>query len=319
MIVSELSDLASRLSLGPIHRFGRLAVVPLIDRTAKPSGWLTLDAALAGGEVEVTEVSESGSVPELCLLNRSSFPVFLLDGEELVGAKQNRILNLSILVPAASNFEGPVSCVEQGRWSWRSRGFQSAGRVIYSKLRRSNAEAVSQSLFKTGSRRGDQGGVWDSIAAKSERMEVHSDTSAASALFETYHVELDEFMAGIEVLPGQVGAAFLLDDRFAGLDLLGGPDLLEQLLPKIVRSYALDALDDDRPGQNDGSVTGRDDAASSRAVSEAIEELSQIQASRHGALGLGEDIRLRSGRLIGAGIVADGAIAHLGLWAHDYH
>ncbi len=46
MIVSELSDLASRLSLGPIHRFGRLAVVPLIDRTAKPSGWLTLDAAL---------------------------------------------------------------------------------------------------------------------------------------------------------------------------------------------------------------------------------------------------------------------------------
>ena len=37
MIVSELSDLASRLSLGPIHRFGRLAVVPLIDRTAKPS------------------------------------------------------------------------------------------------------------------------------------------------------------------------------------------------------------------------------------------------------------------------------------------
>ena len=55
MIVSELSDLASRLSLGPIHRFGRLAVVPLIDRTAKPSGWLTLDAALAGGEVEVTQ------------------------------------------------------------------------------------------------------------------------------------------------------------------------------------------------------------------------------------------------------------------------
>lgn len=129
MIVSELSDLASRLSLGPIHRFGRLAVVPLIDRTAKPSGWLTLDAALAGGEVEVTEVSESGSVPELCLLNRSSLPIFLLDGEELVGAKQNRILNLSILVPAASNFEVPVSCVEQGRWSWRSRGFQSAGRV----------------------------------------------------------------------------------------------------------------------------------------------------------------------------------------------
>ena len=319
MIASELTALASRLTLGPAHSFGRLTVVPLLDQAAKPSGWLTLDAALAEGQIEVTEVSDAGSVPQLRLLNRSSSPLFLLDGEELVGAKQNRILNLSILVPADSNFEVPVSCVEQGRWSWRSRGFQSAGRVIYSKLRRSNAEAVSLSLRSSGSRHADQGQVWDSISIKSERMSVHSDTGAASAIYERYRVELDEFTVGMAVLPGQVGAAFLLDDRFAGLDLLAGPDVLAHLLPKIVRSYALDALDDDRVHGGPDLNPGPQHEAPVQVVRDAIERISGLEASRHSALGLGEDLRLRGGSLIGSAVVSEGAIAHLGLWAGDYH
>lgn len=319
MIAAEFALLASRLTLGPAHRFGRLTVVPLIDRAAEASGWLTLDAALASGAVEITEVSEGGSVPQLQLLNRGTSPLFLLDGEELVGAKQNRILNLSILVPASSTFEVPVSCVEQGRWSLRSRGFQSAGRVIYSKLRRSNAESVSENLVKSGSRRGDQGQVWDSIASKSLRMDVHSDTGAASALYERYHAELEEFTAGMRVLPGQVGAAFLLDDRFAGLDVMSGPDVLAPLLPKIVRSYALDALEDDRAGAGDDRREGSRPAAPTQVVLDAIGQISALDASRHPAIGLGEDVRLRGEELIGAAVVADGAVAHLGLWADDYH
>ena len=319
MIVSELASLASHLTVGPAHCFGRLTVVPLIDPAAKTSGWLTLDAALAKGLVEVTEVSDSGSVPQLQLLNRGSSPLFLLDGEELVGAKQNRILNLSILVPADSTFEVPVSCVEQGRWSWRSRGFQSAGRVIYSKLRRSNAEAVSENIVMSGSRHGNQGQVWDSIALKSARMEVHSDTGAAGALYERYRAELDEFTSGMEILPGQVGAAFLLDDRFAGLDLLAGPDLLAPLLPKIVRSYALDALEEDAARENYERTPAPQREASRQAVRDVIAQIAVLEASRHAALGFGEDLRLRGGSLIGSAVVANGAIAHLGLWAGDYH
>ena len=136
-------------------------VVPLLDLSSPTAGWLTLDDALARGVTEITEVSEAGSVPQLRLLNRGDEPVFLLDGEELIGAKQNRILNLSILAPGRTNLEIPVSCVEQGRWSWRAGGFSSADRVIYAKLRRSNAEAVSGSLASTRDRRGDQGKVWD--------------------------------------------------------------------------------------------------------------------------------------------------------------
>lgn len=48
----------------------------------------------------MTEVSEAGSVPSLRVVNKGERAVFLLDSEELVGAKQNRILNTSVLIAA---------------------------------------------------------------------------------------------------------------------------------------------------------------------------------------------------------------------------
>ena len=52
--------------------------------------------------------------------------VLLYDGEELVGAKQNRILNVSVLVGAGAKMPIPVSCVEQGRWARSTLDFDSA-------------------------------------------------------------------------------------------------------------------------------------------------------------------------------------------------
>jgi len=318
MSTPELLALSSRLSLGAAQSFRNLGVVPLLDPSAPASGWLTLDQAVGRGAVEITEVSELGSVPQLKLLNRGTEPVFLLDGEELVGAKQNRILNLSILASGQAGIDIPVSCVEQGRWSWRSRHFSNTERVIYSKLRRRNSEAVSESLHSFNSARGDQGGVWQDIAMKSERMEVHSDTSAASALYERFSHDLDEFVASVKALPGQVGAAFVVDGRFAGLDLLGGPDLVPILLPKLVRSYALDAMEG--ADSREAVAPARQAAVDAHAaVRSALDRTSDLTPSRSKAVGIGEDLRFRDQDLVGAALIASGSIAHLSLWAADYH
>ena len=69
--------------------------------------YLTLDQALGDGWTEITEMSEQGSVPELRVTNKGTKPVFILDGEELVGAKQNRVVNLTILVPAKTTLNIP--------------------------------------------------------------------------------------------------------------------------------------------------------------------------------------------------------------------
>jgi hypothetical protein len=312
--VFELANLASRLSLGGARTFHNLTMVPLLDPSSGPAGYLTLDDALAADTIEIVEVSERGRVPELRLQSRSDRPVFLLDGEELVGAKQNRILNLSILVPGRAAIEIPVSCVEQGRWSWRSKGFQGADRLIFSKLRRSNAEAVSLNMASSGHPHGDQHEVWHHIAEKSARMSVHSDTSAAGAMYERYAPDLDEFVSNIRPAPGQVGAAFLLNGRFAGLDLLAGPDLLTRLLPKLVRSYALDAMEEAGP------VAPRSGLApeAHRDVEATVASIGRMTAERRGSVGLGEGVRLTGEGLVGGALIAGGTMVHLGIWAASY-
>ena len=43
-------------------------------------------------------------------------PHDLVEGEHFLGGKQNRTVNTSVLVPALSDLEIPVSCLERSRW-----------------------------------------------------------------------------------------------------------------------------------------------------------------------------------------------------------
>ena len=78
----------------PVEHRG-IVVAPVFPLRDPVAAYVTLDEALAGG-LRVREVDESGSVPELVVENPLDSRVLLYDGEELVGAKQNRILNLSL-------------------------------------------------------------------------------------------------------------------------------------------------------------------------------------------------------------------------------
>lgn len=136
--------------------------------------------ALAGGCAGITEASELGSVPELRFVNDCDVPVLLLDGEELVGAKQNRILNLSVLAPVGKSIVIPVSCVEAGCWRSQSAEFASASRAHFAAGRARKTAQVSESLRRSGRRVSDQVAVWSDISDKVFRMDALSKTGAAS-------------------------------------------------------------------------------------------------------------------------------------------
>ena len=98
------------IKAGSIQGFMNLAVVPLIAKKEKGPDYLTMTEDLATDVLEVTEISEGGSVPNLRVSNKSTTDnILLLDGEELKGAKQNRALNTSILVGASADIVVPVS------------------------------------------------------------------------------------------------------------------------------------------------------------------------------------------------------------------
>jgi len=290
------------LTLGKAQGHANLHITPLLAPASGAADYLTLAEAQALGLAVVTEVSESGSVPTLLLENNADQAVFLLDGEELVGAKQNRILNLSVLVPAKTTLEIPVSCVEQGRWRHRSWEFASTERTLFSRGRARKAQRVSESLCASGDRAANQGEVWDDISAKMESMAVHSKTQAIADAYDAFAGSVEEYVQAFGTVAAQVGACFAINGRIRGIELFDNSDTCRKLLPKLVRSYALDAIEEWREGESPPAVPN---------VGEFLATVAAAETDRFKALGEGEDIRLRSASVGGGALAARERVVHL--------
>src|SRR6476620_862283 len=109
-VLAAISNGLSQIEIGAAQKYRNLSVFPLIAKDARSAAYITLDEALDGCVAIVTEVSEGGVVPELRFENKGVVPILLVDGEELIGARQNRVLNLTILVGAHTELVIPVSC-----------------------------------------------------------------------------------------------------------------------------------------------------------------------------------------------------------------
>jgi ARG and Rhodanese-Phosphatase-superfamily-associated Protein domain len=146
---------------------------PLLSTYSLDLEYLLLDEALNENLIEIIEKDSDGSVPELRVTNKSTKMILILDGEELVGAKQNRIVNTTILIQGNDTVVIPVSCVEHGRWSYDSPQFHSKERMMSSNLRAMKSEQVNYSIRSSGEFRSDQSAIWDGIAKKANRMGRH--------------------------------------------------------------------------------------------------------------------------------------------------
>jgi hypothetical protein len=317
--MNPIAHTLSSLVLGPESRFDNLTVVPLLGASAPASRYDTLDVALAGDTLVITEVTESGHVPEIRLLNRGDRPVFIMEGEELVGAKQNRTINLSILVPAQADAIASVTCVEVGRWRTRSAKFASSPRTHFAEGRAAKSRQVSQSLVAHGVARADQAQVWDAIALKSERLRTSSDTGAMADIFASHASGVEDYVAAVRPSDDQVGAVLLIDDKGVGLDVFDTAHTLKALLPKIVRGYALDAIDRrvTRSG-GDGrgiapTVAGAHDGKSGlkQRVHAFVEAVVSAPPRSFPTVGLGESWRALAPDVCASALILDGRPVHI--------
>ena len=169
-------DYLNHLKLDDKQTYRNMAVFPLLCEKETSCDYLLLDEALEADLIVITEVDESGTVPELKVENRSEKNLLILDGEELVGAKQNRIVNVTILIAAHATLTIPVTCVEQGRWTYQSQRFMSKERVMPPRMRMRKSAAVYNSLINNDSFTANQGETWDMIEEKLSAHYIDSPT-----------------------------------------------------------------------------------------------------------------------------------------------
>lgn len=285
------------------HR--KLAMLPLLGEDRPGPAYVLLNDAMAVGLASVGEVSEGGSVPELLLDNRSDKPLLAVDGQELVGARQNRVLNLSLLLPAGTKTVVPVSCVEQGRWHYESREFTPSRNMVFASAKLSKAQHVTDSLRSSGSRRSDQGDVWNHVGEKLSKMGSRSATMAMEEVFQDFDTDLEAFGKALAPVAGQRGALFLVDGQLAGLELFDRAATFAALHGSLTRSYAMDALEKERD-----ALLGEPNKASGPSPDAFLSLLRGSEAEAWPSVGLGEDWRASTDTLVLAALVVDGLALH---------
>jgi hypothetical protein len=296
-----LNTLTHALQLGEAVEHRGVVIVPLFPTRDPACKYVTLDEALPGG-LTITEIDSAGTVPELAVQNPLDARVLLYDGEELVGAKQNRILNVTVLVEAKGEIRIPVSCVEQGRWSARSVAMEAAGHVSHVHLRRRKAESLAARPLARGVAQGE---VWDEVRTKADRMQAVSPTGAANDVFAAHRASLADLELLFPLEPGQCGAVLALGHTLC-LDWVSRPDAFVQLWPRLRRGYLLDALEAlDRAPAPSGTLTAFVDAVAA------------MRPAQQRSVGLGNDVRLRGEGLIGSGLELDGELLQLSAFTTD--
>ncbi len=124
-----------------------MTVFPVFSTNPQQNGYALLDEAVKTGKFKVTEVNEGGSVPNLKVMNGLERDVLILDGDILIGAKQNRSVTTTIIIGKKTSTVINVNCVEQGRWSYKGRFFSAGERPVYSALRAAKASFLSASFL----------------------------------------------------------------------------------------------------------------------------------------------------------------------------
>jgi len=280
--------------LAPISR-GNLTIFPVVaDRTHDTRNFLTLDEGLRAGEVVVTEAgsvrplirrrqdyipSGGAEVNRLVLVNNSDRPLILLAGEIVTGGKQDRVVGKDRIIPPKSDpIDLAVFCVEPGRWVASQSEFGSF-----------HSQMAQPSVRRSAMADQNQQEVWAEVGAAKESMAMRATPAAAPALAGTSSyarvMDNDEVKHQVDAVAAPieqsyfglmrelrernaVGVVVAVDGRLIWADLFASTALLEKYWPKLIRSYAAEALTHRPKGEAFGVRGSRPDIKEAQAFLE---------------------------------------------------
>jgi hypothetical protein len=260
--------------LAPISH-GSLTIFPVVsDRRHETHMFITLDEGLRSGEVVVSEAGQvqglvrrrplpprhdGAQVNRLVLVNNSDRPLLLLAGEIVTGGKQDRVVGKDRIVPANSDpVDLSVFCVEPGRWTGTSAQF---GGIASSNGRSSYVTQMAQPSVRSKAMADkDQGKVWSEVN-ESVRVMAEAAPAAPVAGTTSYAKVMgnDEVQKKVEAVAAPlersyesvikqlrnqnaVGVVVAIDGEIVWADIFASTPLLEKYWPKLVRSYATEAI-----------------------------------------------------------------------------
>jgi hypothetical protein len=198
------------------------------------NGFITIEEALKSRNTQFSECA-TPDIDTILFDNNSGYPVLMIDGEEVTGALQNRIIARSEIIQPRQSTKVPVVCAEEGRWEGLG-GFRT-GYCSYPQLR----ALITKSRQKT---KHTQELVWQEITRKLTETRTRSTTSSMHDIYDHLDDEVERYLEGFHTLNHRtVGIVGTAGNRILGCDIFAYPALYHKFERKLLRSYALDAIE----------------------------------------------------------------------------
>jgi len=293
-----------RIVIGKPIYHGGLTVFPLMFQQTDIPEHISLENALEDKTVEITEISEDGSVPELLFANNGKEHVLLVDGEELIGAKQNRIINLSMLVAAESKLKIPVSCVEAGRWHYKSRIF-SAGAFAPTSMRSRTKSETMNNARSRGVYMSNQHRVWNDVDRMMGDLGTHSESSAMHDGYEAMSSRLAEYTEMMKLPSDASGYIACIGKRVLGGDVFATSETLQKKWHRIIRSVVVESIRTGVMAEPSETEVARDFLS---AASDSI-------AEPYSPPGIGSGVHIEGDNVIGNVLIVEEAVLHISIFA----
>ncbi len=279
------------VKVGAQVHFGNVSLFPLFASNGHDRDYLLVEEAIEADIGEVREVSEHGSVPELLFVNGGLLPVLIPEGQILVGAKQNRVVNMTVLVAAHSNFKVPVSCVEQGRWSHVSPNFQ-AWHYAPPGLRARKNSAVQENMARMGSASADQGEVWSDVEACLREAGASSRTGSITDAYEALQMEIDVYRKNLVLPEEATGVIVAIGGRLVGAEFYDSQRSFCRVWPRLSEAYFFEA----------STRRTVDEVALTESPEAFWQSLSRKLSCADGSMGLGVRLEIAESGLTGSAI-----------------
>jgi hypothetical protein len=293
----ELKSLLNNVKIDTARSYKNMTIYPLIASKQSGETYLLLDDSMKDGTLEIKEIG-SGNVNSLKVhKNESKYPVFIMSGEIVQGAKQDRIISNDI--KKSDDYNVAVYCVEQGRWVKKSEKFAPTSVLGSNKIRSTVAQKKSQSA------------VWDEVGKKNASFGASTSTSNYRASYESKAFKdnaagyFDHFKGLAGDNNNYVGAIVKIDNKVSNMDIFGEHDSFESLWPKLLKSYAQDAVDPDF-------------TKSIPKISTAQSFLNSLNNSDFDEIanpGIGNEFTIKTGNTAGSLLTYGNSVAHLALFA----
>lgn len=228
-----ISDITSNPNIELLQPqvYENIAIIPL-KTERNYIDILTLKKGLELGLVNVKECDTS-QVNTIIVKNNAITPLILIDGEEIIGGDQNRIVNSTILIDAGSKMKIPVSCSEKNRWAFKSEFKQSEYMANYNTRRaKEYASRVSNSY---------QDVIWSSIDCLEVENDYASPTSAMEESYKNIKAAQNEIIKQFKIMDGQTGVLIMVDGEIKGFELFLNSGIYRDFHEKIIKSYLIDS------------------------------------------------------------------------------